>query len=959
MVAGICVWMKKWRSNACGGSRMTKWWKCDLQVATPAWEFEMPAGATYDLGTLAGRQAFAGRYMDELVSKGVEVIALADHNCGEWIDLMVEEGAKKGVVVFPGCEITTGTGADGVHLVVIGNIGRSSRDFDVLLGGVLGFTEPNFPRFHSREGGKGVPGSSSKTMIDILESLPDDYLVIAPHVLCENGVASGSTVQGDIRWRALEHRRLVAVDPGNPGDSTGNQRKDSFNTNFRNRALDRFPRLKDLAFVATSDAYSLDRLGARFSWIRMESPSLEGLRQAFLDHSARIICSWDERLRDYQDGNPNKIRHGWIERVILDGQLGNSSQALTVELHPGLNVIIGGRGSGKSTIVGAIRQLYSGTQTLPDGVRAEADAFVKDVFGAARLESKHLIQNSQEQQSATWDQAQGKRTTTATGAQFKTSFTVRVVNQKELFDRVSRDRSDPLAASRSFLAFLDEGLSLLRSDAQTPGSWWRRFDDASQLWTQRTNELLKLEQDISQLPAVRAKIAELSGQVLALDSEEARTRRERNDACLKEQAFLAEREQALRDYIEQAKQLFDSELNLSAEDVPQELLPFVEKLDAIRNGLKNSLVAAVGKAETEVHDWRAEVDQSPWTKAVAEAEADAAKYLEELKEQGINPQAYSSLKNQLASQQSSEKQLAARETRIDQARVAQANAWTTIESLLTEKRQTRESLLRLVSERSGRLRFRLKGHRDVVGWINAIRELLNLRADAFLEDVPQLARWLWDAPEGERDERWLAWRTALATGNLEALYGKDQAISRPAWKERLEKVDAAIRLRLASEVADDCVEIAFLKDGGRADRDVDWQDITQGSPGQRTAAMLGFVLHHGDEPLVLDQPEDDLDTEWISTLVVQELRASRWKRQLVVITHNANIPVNGDAERVIVLENKGGVLKVRESQVDGHLVRHCGAIEVTPVREDIQNIMEGGIRAFIQRERKYGYESST
>lgn len=938
---------------------MTKWWKCDLQVATPAWEFKMPAGATYDLATAVGRQAFAARYMDELIAKGVEVIALADHNCGEWIDLMVEEGAKKGIIVFPGCEVTTGTGSDGVHLVVIGALGKTSRDIDVLLGGVLGFTEPGFPRFHTRDDGKREPGSSSRTIRDILDSLSDDYLVIAPHVLGDNGVASGNTVQGDIRWRSLEHRRLAAVDPGTPGDSTGNPTKDSFNTNFRNRALDRFPRLKDLAFVATSDAYSLDDLGRRFCWIRMENPTLEGLRQAFLDYRARIICSWDDRLRDYPDKNPNKIRHAWIEAVSLDGTLGNSSQALTIDLHPGLNVIIGGRGSGKSTVVGAIRQLYSSTQTLPESVRAEADAFVKDVFGAARLESKHRIQNSQEPQSATWDQSQGKKTTTTSGAQFQTSFTVRVVNQKELFDRVSRDRSDPLAASRSFLAFLDEGLALLRTHTQTPGSWWRRFGDASHLWAQRTNELLKLEQDIAQLPGVRAKITELTGQVAALDSEEAKARRERNDARLKERATLEEREQAVRDYIEQARQLFDPALDPPGEALPADLQPIAHSLDAIRNDLKGTIAVAIGKADTDIQAWRANVDQSPWTKAVSDADADATKYLDELKAKGIDPQAYSTLKNQLANQQIVEKALAVRETRIDQARTAQTTSWANIEVLLTEKRQTREALLQLVSQRSGRLRFRLKGHRDVVGWTNAIRELLNLRTDAFLEDVPQLARWLWEAPEGERDGRWLAWRTALATGRFDALFGKDLAISRPAWKERLEKVDAAIRLRLATEIADDSVEIAFLKDGGRSERDADWQDITQGSPGQRTAAMLGFVLHHGDEPLVLDQPEDDLDTEWISTLVVQELRASRWKRQLVVITHNANIPVNGDAERIIVLENKGGALKVRESQVEGQLVKHCGAIEVKSVREDIQNIMEGGIRAFIQREKKYGYEILT
>jgi ATPase subunit of ABC transporter with duplicated ATPase domains len=124
--------------------------------------------------------------------------------------------------------------------------------------------------------------------------------------------------------------------------------------------------------------------------------------------------------------------------------------------------------------------------------------------------------------------------------------------------------------------------------------------------------------------------------------------------------------------------------------------------------------------------------------------------------------------------------------------------------------------------------------------------------------------------------------------------------------------------------------------------------------------MLGFVLHHGEEPLVLDQPEDDLDTEWISRLVVQELRASRWKRQIIVVSHNANIPVNGDAERVIVLENKDGALQVRHSTETRngvpHQMLHCGAIEIKVVREDIQDIMEGGIRAFIQREKKYNNE---
>ena len=117
------------------------------------------------------------------------------------------------------------------------------------------------------------------------------------------------------------------------------------------------------------------------------------------------------------------------------------------------------------------------------------------------------------------------------------------------------------------------------------------------------------------------------------------------------------------------------------------------------------------------------------------------------------------------------------------------------------------------------------------------------------------------------------------------------------------------------------------------------QSIEQSSPGQKNAALLAFILSYGDEPLLLDQPEDDLDNELIYDLIVRQLRETKSKRQVIVVTHNANIVVNGDAEMVLPLEVGGG---------ETH-VRWAGSVQVKEVREAICDILEGGQQAFEQR----------
>jgi ABC-type lipoprotein export system ATPase subunit len=111
---------------------------------------------------------------------------------------------------------------------------------------------------------------------------------------------------------------------------------------------------------------------------------------------------------------------------------------------------------------------------------------------------------------------------------------------------------------------------------------------------------------------------------------------------------------------------------------------------------------------------------------------------------------------------------------------------------------------------------------------------------------------------------------------------------------------------------------------------------------------LAFLLSHGNEPLIIDQPEDDLDNALISELIVTQIHTNKERRQLIVVTHNPNIVVNGDAELV-------HVLKFANSQVQLNMQ---GGLEEPEVRTAVCDIMEGGKEAFKKRYERMTLESS-
>jgi len=122
-----------------------------------------------------------------------------------------------------------------------------------------------------------------------------------------------------------------------------------------------------------------------------------------------------------------------------------------------------------------------------------------------------------------------------------------------------------------------------------------------------------------------------------------------------------------------------------------------------------------------------------------------------------------------------------------------------------------------------------------------------------------------------------------------------------------------------------------------------WKELSEMSDGQQCTALLSITMVERDVPLVIDQPEDILDNEFIVSEVVELIRSIKHDRQIVSATHNANIPVLGDAEQIIVMESNG---------LQG-FYSDCGAIDDETVKERTQDILEGGEEAFDRRNKKY------
>ena len=352
--------------------------------------------------------------------------------------------------------------------------------------------------------------------------------------------------------------------------------------------------------------------------------------------------------------------------------------------------------------------------------------------------------------------------------------------------------------------------------------------------------------------------------------------------------------------------------------------------------------------EKVASDWKSELDQSDWKRAVNSAIQGYQDLLEKLKEEEAgDPSVYGELVQRRQLLESRLKEMASKKTQLESLREDSNECLDRLLEIRRELTRRREEFLQQVLQGNAYVRIEVDpyGARDRAE--AEFRRLIQRESGGFEKDIRSVeGKGLLDvlyAGENSRENLEKRLRElkekvlCIASGRLDGIDLGDRRFA-----DHLSKLSPEVFDRLEVWFPEDSlkVEYGITSDGAR------FRSIQEGSPGQKTAALLAFLLSYGEEPLILDQPEDDLDNHLIYDLIVAQLREVKRHRQVVVVTHNANIVVNGDAELVVALKTVGGgAQKERE-----------GCLQEREVRDTICTIMEGGTKAFKDRYRRITLE---
>ncbi len=842
------------------------------------------------------------RYLASARAKGVQLVGITEHNDVSWIEELRAAARQLQMNLLPGFEAES---KEGIH--------------------VLCLFDPDVPVAHLEETMARLGITAAKRAGNRLELRSDQYfpklvafvqdecegICIAAHIESNKGLLAA--IRDGARVETWKCPDLLAAQISKPPDqiTSGNGRivRDE-DPVYRRSQLP--------AYVLTSDARSFERIGEVATWIKMDYVGVEGLRQAFLDPESRIA---------YND--PSVLRRGG--RILALAWEGDFLDGIRFPLNEELNCLIGGKGTGKSSVIETIRYAFdldyrtldvktAGEQLLGYAFRSASKVSVlietpppapkryvvertkphapviRDANGTARpeLDPRKLLSPCIYGQKEIFGVARDARARLELIDGFAAEELREVrVRESELLQFVDRNSRAIVDAQRR-IDEAEEGLAELPNLEE----WRQRFKDAG------FEELLSVRRELDR----EERLLKAAGTALL-------TRRRALDELLDQEedvrAVLVDPaidDLPNRDLLERASQ----RLRISG-----------DRWDAFVRSARGELAAA----RTDIESLRTE-----WAKRRAARTVEFDRALRELqgKIPDVDPERYLDVERRIEQLAPLQSVVRDRRKELKTLRAERARLLIELNEARAEKHRARaRAATKLNESLAGTVLVELQhqGEREAF-----LERLLKLKTGARSD---QLRRMVEHADFSPVDFVRRVRDSSLTSGyGLPS--GQATALERA--------LDERTLLNLETIELPDSVTVS-LDIGMNGSRD--YRPLERLSPGQKSTAILLLVMHESRDPLLVDQPEDDLDNRFIYDDIVKRLRAAKPHRQFVIATHNANIPILGDAEQIVVLDAREQGGQVRSE------IRARGSIDAPTVRDAAEHILEGGREAFDLRQRKY------
>jgi energy-coupling factor transporter ATP-binding protein EcfA2 len=919
--------MNEWKWNG------ARWWKFDFHTHTPKSD---------DYGKRSPQQAelkarTPREWLLYYMRAGLDCVAVTDHNSGAWIDdlnaALIELGREKPdgyrqLHLFPGVELSV---HGGIHVLAIFGPGTTTSNIDSLLGSV-GFA-----------GTTGKPDAvTTKTLTEVAAEISKaNGIAIPAHVDEDNGIFK--ELQGLTLQQVLDCKRIFAME--------------IVNANY----------LKPQAYASTglnwtevigSDAHhpsgrpDENYPGSRFTWIKMGAPSIEGLRLAMLDGALSVIRS------DGTQTDPNAHAEMVIESVEIEkAKFMGRPSAFNLLLNPWMNALIGGRGTGKSTLVEFIRIAMRREEELPNDLKRDFEKYRqtyanRDESGLLTDEAlirvvyrkngiRYRIQWSpdgklepieEQQPEGEWQKSEGD---------IPQRFPVRMYSQKQVFQLAK----EPLALMR------------IVNDAPEVGyrEWHREVETEENKFLAFRTKVREIEAGLSDEPRLKGELEDITRKLAVFEKGrhaelyKALQDRKRQESALESwETGISEVGATLRNVADriEPENIDDSAFDTSRSE-DRAILDQAHKVSASISGFSSDVKRMADEADKVIALWRETRNASEWRKAVAQAVEAYGALEKRMAGEGISNSAeYGLLVQRRQSIERHLKEFAGRREHITKINDQANECLVRIKAARRMITRKRESLFTEVLRDNRLVRISVVPYGAKENIVEEFRNLIQRPDSGFDKDIgePGQGGLLGNLYDGEPTSDVLEERVESLKNTVRIIAGNPQQadVADRRFATHLAKLPPEALDRLDLWFPEDSLAVEYCSPSDRQS----FRPIHEGSPVQQPAALLAFLLTYGHEPLILDQPEDDLDNHHIYGLIVGQLREIKRKRQIIVVTHNANIVVNGDAELVVALAARGGQTQQEAS----------GSLQDKAVRQTICEVMEGGEKAFEQRYRRIALE---